>query len=67
MAGPAVTIAAPDWTFDAQLEQDRFGMLWLNAPNITGRCMGRYLLSAMLKIGWRIRERVLLEQHPLVG
>jgi hypothetical protein len=36
---------------DAQLEEDEFHMLWLNEPNRKERRMGRYLLSAVLKIG----------------
>ncbi len=40
---------------DAQLEEDEWHMLWLNTPNlVTGKRQGRYLLSAVLKIGWRI-------------
>jgi hypothetical protein len=51
-----VTIAIPATgeTIVAQLEEDEFHMLWLNEPNRKGRRMGRYLLSAVLKIGWRI-------------
>ena len=44
-------------------------MLWLNSPNrVTGERQGRCLLSAVLKIGWRIvestpEERALLERR----
>jgi hypothetical protein len=43
-------------------------MLWLDEPNRKGRRMGRYLLSAVVKIGWRImraspEEQALLETH----
>jgi len=64
-----VTIAAPGWTFDAQLEEDEWHMLWLNSPNlVTGKRQGRYLLSAVLTIGWRIvnaspEEQAMLEAH----
>jgi len=64
-----VTIAAPGRTFKAQLEEDEFHMLWLNTPNlVTGKRQGRYLLSAVLKIGWRIvnaspDEQAMLEAH----
>jgi hypothetical protein len=64
-----VTIAAPGWTFEAQLEEDEWHMLWLNSPNrVTGKRQGRYLLSAVLKIGWRIvraspAEQAMLEAH----
>jgi hypothetical protein len=71
----AVTIAVPTsggWTFKATLEEDEHHMLWLNHPNtVSGKRQGRYLLNAVLKIGWRIvestpEERVLLEAHGLV-
>jgi hypothetical protein len=48
-------------------------MLWLNSPNrVTGERQGRCLLSAVLKIGWRIvestpEERALLEAHGLAS
>jgi hypothetical protein len=64
-----MTIAAPGWTFTAELEEDEFHMLWLNTPNlVTGKRQGRYLLSAVLKIGWRIvnaspEEQAMLEAH----
>jgi hypothetical protein len=65
-----VTIAIPvtGETIVAQLEEDEFHMLWRNEPNRKGRRMGRYLLSAVLKIGWRImraspEEQTLLETH----
>jgi hypothetical protein len=64
-----VTIAAPGWTFEAQLEEDEWHMLWLNSPNlVTGKRQGRYLLSAVFKVGWRIvraspEEQALLEAH----
>jgi hypothetical protein len=55
LSGRAVTIAAPGWTFEVQLEEDEWHMLWLNSPNrVTGKREGRYLLSAVLKVGWRI-------------
>jgi len=63
------SIAAPGWTSDAQLDQDEFNMLWLNTPNlVTGKRQGRYLLSAVLKIGWGIvkaspEEQAMLEAH----
>ena len=56
-------------TFEAQLEEDEWHMLWLNSPNrVTGKRQGRYLLSAVLKIGWRIvkaspEEQAMLEAH----
>ena len=58
-----------DETFQAQLEHDEFHMRSLNSPNrITGKRQGRYLLSAVLKIGWRIvraspEEQAVLEAH----
>ena len=60
-----MTIAAPGWTFEAQLEQNEFDMLWLNTPNlVTGKRQGRYLLSAVLKIGWRrAQDRVAYRQR----
>jgi hypothetical protein len=65
-----VTIALPSTgeTFEAQLEEDEFHMLWLNEPNRKARRMGRYLLSAVLNIGWRIvaaslEEQTLLDAH----
>ena len=67
-----MTIAVPTsggWTFEAQLEEDEWHMLWLNSPNrVMGKRQGRCLLSAVLKIGWRIvestpEERALLEAH----
>ena len=49
-SGRAMTIAAPGWTFEAQLEEDEFSMLWLNTRNlVTGKRQGPYLLSAVLK------------------
>jgi hypothetical protein len=71
-----MTIAVPTsggWTFQATLEQDDHGMLWHNAPSrVTGKRQGRYLLTAVLKIGWRIvestpEERALLEAHRLAS
>ena len=63
-----MTIAVPTsggWTFEAHLEEDEFGMLWLNSPNrVTGKRQGRYLLSAVLKIGWRIVESSWLQMYP---
>jgi len=64
-----VTIAAPGWTFEGTLEEDEWHMLWLNSPNlVTGKRQGRYLLSAVLTIGWRIvnaspEEQAMLEAH----
>jgi hypothetical protein len=56
-----VTIAVPTsggWTFKATLEEDEHHMLWLNHPNrSSGKRQGRYLLTAVLKIGWRIVDR----------
>jgi hypothetical protein len=47
------------WTFEAELEEDEWHMLWLNAPNrVTGKRQSRCLLTAVLKIGWAYRERV---------
>jgi hypothetical protein len=62
-----VTIAIPATgeTVEAQLEEDEFYMLWLNEPNRKGRRMGRHLLSAVLKIGWRIASAS-LEEQPLL-
>ena len=53
-----MTIAAPDWTFDAQVEQDEIGMLWLNPPNINRPAHGA--LSAVGGAQDRVahRERV---------
>ena len=73
-AQSSVTIAVPTsggGTFEATLEEDEWHMLWLNSPNrVTGKRQGRFLLSAVLKIGWRIEqstpeERALLEAHGL--
>ena len=67
---PVVTVAVPATgeTFDAQLDEDEFHMLWLNEPNRKGRRMGRDLLSAVLRIGWRIasaspEEQALRDAH----
>jgi hypothetical protein len=51
-----VTIAplAEGDTFEAQLVQDEFHMLWIDHPNSRGKRMGHYLLSAVRKVGWRI-------------
>lgn len=64
-----VTIAAPDWQFEAQFEEDEFHMLWLvdRHPRTGDRCVG-LLLSATLENGCRIvdatpSERVLLDEH----
>src|SRR4051794_9984747 len=74
LAGPAVTIAGPTsggWTFEAQLEEDEWHMLWLNSPNsVAGKHQGRYLLSAVFKIGSRIvsaspGEQAMLDAHGL--
>jgi hypothetical protein len=65
--------AAISWTFDAQLEEDEFHMRWLNTPNlVTGKRQGRYLLSAVLKVGWHIvkaspEEQALLGAHGLAS
>ena len=65
-----MTIAVPTsggWTFQAQLEEDEWHMLWLvKRYGPTGTVQGRYLLTAVLTIGWRIvdstpAERALLE------
>jgi hypothetical protein len=68
--GTAVTIAIPDGgtPFDAELVEDEFTMLWLHHANSRGRRMGKYLLSAVLTIGWRVvraspKEQALLEAH----
>jgi hypothetical protein len=67
-----MTIAVPTsggWTLEAQLEEDEHGMLWLIWPNrAPGEWHGRHLLTAALKVGWRIlestpEERALLEAH----
>ena len=67
-----MTLSVPTsggWTFQATPEEDEFHMLWLNSPNrITGKRQGRYLLTAVLTLGWRIvdstpAERALLEAH----
>ena len=53
----------------AQFPTGARSMLWLNSPNrATGKRQGRYLLSAVLTIGWRIvraspEEQALLEAH----
>jgi hypothetical protein len=64
-----VTIAAPDWRFEAQFEEDEFHMLWLvdRHSRAGERCVG-LLLSAALENGCPIvnatpGERVLLEEH----
>jgi hypothetical protein len=71
-----VTITGPTsggWTFEAQLEEDEWHMLWLNSPNrVTGKRQGRYLLSAVLKVGWHIvkaspEEQALLGAHGLAS
>jgi hypothetical protein len=49
-----IAVPATGETFEVQLEEDEFHMLWLNEPNRKGRRRGRYLLSAVLKIGWRV-------------
>ena len=69
-----MTISVPTsggWTFEAQLEEDEWHMLWLlKRYRPTGTVQGRHLLTAVLKIGWRIvestpEERALLEAHGL--
>jgi len=65
-----VTIAAPGVEVRAAARGRRSGTgWWLNTPNlVTGKRQGRYLLSAVLKIGWRIvsaspHEQAMLEAH----
>jgi len=69
-----VTIAVPTsggWTLAATLEEDEHGMLWLVWPNrAPGKRYGQHLLTAALKIGWRIshstpEERAALKAYGL--
>ena len=69
-----MTIHIPDGgpPIEAQLEEDEWHMLWLAETNRVDwhSVQGRYLLTAVLKIGWRIvestpEERALLEAHGL--
>ena len=69
-----MTISVPTsggWTFEAQLEEDEWHMLWLlKRYRLTGTVHGRHLLTAVLKVGWGIvestpEERALLEAHGL--
>ena len=71
-----MTIAVPTsggWTFEATLEEDEWHLVWLlKRHRSTGTVQGRYLLTAMLTIGWRIlestpNERALLEAHGLAS
>jgi hypothetical protein len=55
-----VTIQIPDGglPFDAELLEDEFAMLWLHQTDSRGKRKGfQGLLSAALKIGWRIVTR----------
>jgi hypothetical protein len=45
------------YVFDAVLDEDEVGMLWLCHLDARGRRMAFYLLTAILKIGWRIVAR----------
>jgi hypothetical protein len=49
-----VVVAATGETFDAQLEEDEFHMLWLIHPNQRNSGRVQILLSAALQNGWRI-------------
>ena len=69
-----VTIAVPTsggWTFEAQLEEDEFHMLWLvQRYKRRGKRQLSLLLSAALKTGCRIvsaspEEQAMLEAHGL--
>jgi hypothetical protein len=60
--------AATGETFDAQLEEDEFHMLWLVHRNRRNSGHVQILLSAALQTGWRIvraspEEQALLEAH----
>jgi hypothetical protein len=65
-----VTIAAPlsGETFEAQLEEDTFHMLWLIHRNRRNSGRVQILLSAAFQNGWRIasaspEEQALLDAH----
>jgi hypothetical protein len=67
-----VTIAAPATgeTFEAQLEEDGFHMVWLVHRNQKNSGRVQILLSAALQNGWRIvraspAEQALLDAHGL--
>jgi hypothetical protein len=62
-----VTIAAPATgeTFEAQLEQDEFHMLWLINRNRRNSGRLQILLSAALRTGWCIASASAEEQAPL--
>jgi hypothetical protein len=56
-------------TFEAELKEDDGGVLWLHEPSpLSGERIGFYLLTDVLKIGWRIvaaspEEQALLDAH----
>jgi hypothetical protein len=61
-----ITLPSSGETFDGQLEEDEFHMLWLVNRNRSGGL--RFLLSAALQTGCRIvevtpAEQALLEAH----
>lgn len=68
-AGRAVTIAEPPTgTFEAQLAEDEFHMLWVVHRNRRNSGRVQILLSAALQTKWRItsaspEERAILDQH----
>ena len=63
-----MTLQIPDGgaPFDAALVEDEFHMLWLHQLNRRGKRIGiRVLLSAALKIGWRVVRATPEEQELL--
>jgi hypothetical protein len=64
---------APGETFEAKLEADEHGILWLHhTSRVTGKPIAFYGLATLLMIGWRIvdatpAERALLEAHGFGG
>jgi hypothetical protein len=64
-----MTIRDPvaDYTF-ADLVEDEWRILWLHEPDRRGRLKAKYLLTAVLGLGWRIldatpAERAMLADH----
>jgi hypothetical protein len=67
-----ISLPATGETSGPQLEEDEFNMLWLVHRNRRNSGRVQILLSAALKIGWRIvestpEERALLEAHGLAS
>jgi hypothetical protein len=55
-----MTISAPGGTFEVQLEEDEFGVLWLLGADGT-----RYQLAVVLQGAWRIVQTTAAEQAML--